>query len=153
MKAATRSAAVLAGLVPLAAACGGADLPEPAAAPPVAVEATLPAPLDGPVHAVDPGAEGLVWPPSVAAIPESQRAAILGMELVGADGTIGDIERLLANDEGEVVAVTVEAGGLLGFGDDEVIVPLNRMEFGPTGDTFITAMSEDEVAALPSWQD
>lgn len=152
MSAATRCAAVLVALVPLAAACG-ADLPEPAAEPPVAVEATLPAPLDGPVHAVDPGAEGLVWPPSLAALPESRRARIPGMDLDGPDGTIGEIERLLANDEREVVAVTVEIGGLLGLDDEEVIVPLNRIEFGPTGDTFITAMSEDELEALPSWQD
>lgn len=142
-------------LIALAAptGCTAEDVGQPPEVPPAAAGAVLPAPLEGPVRAVAADDPGLVWPRSLAALPESRRADLVGMELVGPGGSIGEVERILANEKGEVVAFTVETGGLFGFDDEEVIVPLNRLEYGPTGDNFITALSEDELEALPSWED
>ena len=74
------------------------------------------------------------------------------MDIVNAEGdTIGDIEEVLADAEGRIVAVTAEVGGFLGLGDKEVVVSLDHLEL--QGDRFITALTADQLEASPRWDD
>ena len=74
------------------------------------------------------------------------------MDVVNAEGkTIGDIEEVLADADGKIVAVTAEVGGFLGLGDKEVVVSLEHLEL--QGDRFMTALTADQLEASPRWDD
>jgi uncharacterized protein YrrD len=74
------------------------------------------------------------------------------MRVVGADGeSIGEVEDVLIDSTGRVVAVSVEAGGFLGMGDRDVIMQLDSLEL--QGDEFATTLTREEVEALPDWDD
>jgi sporulation protein YlmC with PRC-barrel domain len=74
------------------------------------------------------------------------------MRVVGADGEgIGEVEDVLIDSTGRVVAVSVEAGGFLGMGDRDVIMQLDSLEL--RGDEFATTLTREEVEALPDWDD
>jgi hypothetical protein len=72
-------------------------------------------------------------------------------DVVGPDGKeLGEIEAVLENAKGEIRAVLLEYGGFLGFGAKQVIVPLDKLQ--PTkGKRFTTALTEEQLAALPAW--
>ena len=74
------------------------------------------------------------------------------MEVVGGDGNeVGEVEEVLANAAGQIVAVTVEAGGFLGIGAKEVVVGIDRLRL--TDDRLVTDLAKDQAATLPEWQD
>lgn len=66
---------------------------------------------------------------------------------------VGDIEDVLINQEGQVVALLAEIGGFLDIGDRDVIVPLNNVKFvmgegdSPTYN-FVTNLTEEELEQL-----
>ncbi len=70
--------------------------------------------------------------------------------------TVGRFEEdVLANDQDEIVAVVVEFddNGLDLDDDDEVVVPIDRLEFGGDGRQATISMGDDELRALPAWDD
>ncbi len=74
------------------------------------------------------------------------------MDIVNAEGdTIGDIEEVLADADGKIVAVTAEVGGFLGLGEKEVVVSLEHLEL--QGDRFMTGLTADQLEASPRWDD
>jgi hypothetical protein len=74
------------------------------------------------------------------------------MKIVNAAGKeIGDIEEILADASGKIVAVTAEVGGFLGIGEKEVVVSLEHLEL--QGDRFMTALSSEQLKAMPRWDD
>ena len=74
------------------------------------------------------------------------------MRVIGADGeSIGEVEDVLIDSTGRVVAVSVEAGGFLGMGDRDVIMQLDSLEL--QGDEFTTTLTREEIEALPDWDD
>ncbi|HEX8376038.1 MAG TPA: PRC-barrel domain-containing protein, partial [Geminicoccaceae bacterium] len=74
------------------------------------------------------------------------------MEVVGADGKeLGTVEEVLADPAGQVVAVTVEAGGFLGVGAKEVVVQLDQLRLAE--DRLTTSLTKEQLAALPAWAD
>ncbi len=64
---------------------------------------------------------------------------------------IGDVEEVLMDMSGNVVAVTVEAGGFLGVGDDEVIIALDQLRL--ENEQLVTTMTKEQIEALPKWDD
>ena len=48
-------------------------------------------------------------------------------------------------------AVAAEVGGFLGVGEKEVIIPLNQLQV--SGDDLATAMTKEQLEALPEWDD
>lgn len=64
---------------------------------------------------------------------------------------IGEVDELLLNGEGRIVAVSVEVGGFLGVGDREVVLGLDQLT--PEGDAFRVDMTRSEIEGLPSWDD
>lgn len=72
------------------------------------------------------------------------------LDVVSADGDrLGDVDEVLATADGDVVAISIDMNGVLGWGDEEVILPLDRIELFE-GD-LRTALTEDEIEALPRW--
>ncbi len=74
-----------------------------------------------------------------------------GLPLRNADGQrVGEVEDVLVRD-GTPAALAVEVGGFLGIGDETVVVPLGHLS---AGSGFLTTdMTEDELEALPEWED
>lgn len=62
---------------------------------------------------------------------------------------IGEVEEVLMNASGQIVAVAVELGGFLGFGDRDVIVGLDQLRF--ESDRFVTTLTKEQLGALPKW--
>jgi sporulation protein YlmC with PRC-barrel domain len=76
------------------------------------------------------------------------------MDVVRNGEVIGEIEDVLGNEQGEIVALVVEYGGnVLGLGDREVVVPIEAFEFPPGRNEVELALTDEELAALPEWDD
>lgn len=74
------------------------------------------------------------------------------MNIVNVDGDrIGEVEEVLADLDGNVVAITAEVGGFLGIGDKEVIVSLDEFEL--RDDELVTSLTKEQLEALPRWED
>jgi PRC-barrel domain len=83
-------------------------------------------------------------------------------ELIGADientngDTIDEVSDLLIDDNNEVTHVLVDVGGVLGIGTKTVALPIDELTVAQGSSdepTFVTAMSEDELEALPGYQE
>lgn len=74
------------------------------------------------------------------------------MDIVGPDGSaIGEVDEVLVNATGQATAVAAEVGGFLGVGDKEVIIPLSQLQL--SGEDLATAMTKEQLQALPEWDD
>ena len=69
------------------------------------------------------------------------------MELTESGGKrIGEVEDVLMTPEGKITALAVEV-----VGDKEVMVGLDQLR--RQGDVLVTDLTEEQVEALPSWDD
>lgn len=74
------------------------------------------------------------------------------MDIVNAQGdSIGEVEEVLADAQGNIVAVTAEVGGFLGIGDREVVVSLEHLQL--QGDRFMTNLTSEQLETMPRWDD
>jgi ribosomal 30S subunit maturation factor RimM len=64
---------------------------------------------------------------------------------------IGEVEEVLMDTSGKVVAVAVEVGGFLGIGDDDVIIPLDQLRL--ENNQLMTALTKEQIEVLPKWED
>jgi len=72
-------------------------------------------------------------------------------DVYGPDGKeVGEIEKVLEDGDGQIRAVVVEFGGFLGFGDTEVIVPLDQLQ--PGKEHFTTKLTQQQLSAFPAWK-
>lgn len=69
----------------------------------------------------------------------------------GDDDQIGEIEEVLVDSSGNVAGFAVETEGFLGFGGEDVIVGIDQLQL--VGDHFNTSLTEDQLEALPRWED
>lgn len=73
------------------------------------------------------------------------------MDLVRDGNVVGEVEAVLADASGNVVALAVEhrrPGD-----DDEVVVPIEDVTFSSDRREVETSLSDDDLAALPRWDD
>jgi sporulation protein YlmC with PRC-barrel domain len=69
------------------------------------------------------------------------------MEVTDSRGKrIGEVEDVLMTPEGKITALAVEV-----VGDKEVVVGLDQLR--RQGDVLVTDLTEEQVEALPSWDD
>ena len=72
------------------------------------------------------------------------------MDVYGPDGKeLGEVEEVLEDGTGQIRAVVLEFGGILGFGDKEVIVAMDQLQLAK--DRFTTNLTEEQLTALPAW--
>ncbi|MDH2326670.1 PRC-barrel domain-containing protein [Cereibacter sp. SYSU M97828] len=65
---------------------------------------------------------------------------------------VGDIEDLVLDRSGQLVAVVAEIGGFLGLGDRNVLLPITDISLvpGEGGDfAYVTRLSQEELSQLP----
>jgi hypothetical protein len=80
---------------------------------------------------------------------------LIGTNIENANGEpIDEVSDLLIDDDNEVTHVLVDVGGVLGVGTKTVALPIEELTV-PQGSSdepvFITAMTEDELEALPAY--
>ncbi len=76
------------------------------------------------------------------------------MNVVREDTLVGEIEEVLVDSSDRIVAVVVDAASRSpGRRDREVVVPIERLEFDRDSRQARTTLTEDEIAALPAWND
>jgi len=72
------------------------------------------------------------------------------MDVYGPDGQdLGEVEEVLEDGTGQIRAVVLEFGGILGFGDREVIIAVDQLRLAK--DRFTTNLTEEQLTALPAW--
>ena len=71
------------------------------------------------------------------------------------DGAIiGEVEEVLANANGEIVALVIEYGGnAIGIGDKEAIAPIETLRIRRDTNRVETTMTDAELDALTPWDD
>ena len=74
------------------------------------------------------------------------------MKLVRDGQVVGEVEAVLGDASDNVVALAVELERL-GPGSDEVVVPIDRVEFSAERREVQSPLSDEELAALPRWDD
>lgn len=76
------------------------------------------------------------------------------MDVVRNGEVIGEVEEVLGDENGEVVALVIEHGGnAIGIGEREVVVPIDEVEF-PRGRAEVeVSLTDEELADLPDWDD
>jgi hypothetical protein len=73
-------------------------------------------------------------------------------DILDASGeVIGEVDEVLMDGSGRIVAVSAEVGGFLGLGDREVVMDLGMLT--RRGDGLAVDMTQAEVEALPAWDD
>ena len=87
---------------------------------------------------------------------------IIGADVYHANDTdddIGDVEDILLDDQGQVSALVINAGGLWGMGGDDVVVDIEHfsMETERDGDDvshrILVDATEEELENFPSYDD
>jgi hypothetical protein len=122
--------------------------PAPAETPPMARPATpatpAPAATAGMVEYVPAQAEGQ-WLAS----------NFIGETVRGTnDENIGEINDILVDKDGSVVAAVIGVGGFLGIGEKDVAVPFKALQISNERDQVITiAATKDQLKAAPAFQD
>lgn len=66
-----------------------------------------------------------------------------------AGNEIGEVEEVLIDANGTPVAVVIELGGVLGIGDQDVVVPFSEMTW--QNGVYTTALTEADVETLPRY--
>jgi hypothetical protein len=76
------------------------------------------------------------------------------MDVVRNGETIGEIEKVLANADNQIVAVVIEYDdGFLGLNDTEVILPIDQVQFDASANEASVGLSDADLEALPVWDD
>lgn len=74
------------------------------------------------------------------------------MDVYDATGErIGEIDDVLMQPGGPVVAVSVEAGGFLGIGERDIIFGTDSLTLD--AGRLVTNLSREQIEALPDWND
>jgi hypothetical protein len=65
---------------------------------------------------------------------------------------IGEIEKVLVDEDGRPAAVTAEVGGFLGVGQKVVVIGLDRLQIrGADEPDLATTHTKEELQGLPAW--
>ncbi|MEX2630370.1 MAG: PRC-barrel domain-containing protein [Tistlia sp.] len=74
------------------------------------------------------------------------------MDIYSAAGEeIGEVDEVLMDGDGNIVALVAEVGGFLGIGDKEVVLQLDQVQM--RGDRLTVDMTEEQLEQLPEWKD
>jgi sporulation protein YlmC with PRC-barrel domain len=81
---------------------------------------------------------------------------LLGRAVVNANNeTIGDVDNLVTDENGKIIAVVIGAGGFLGLGEKEVAVRFEDLELSRDENNKVTVMAninEETLASAPEFK-
>jgi sporulation protein YlmC with PRC-barrel domain len=76
-----------------------------------------------------------------------------GMSLVGSNGEdLGEISQVVQDDSGKTFAV-VTMGGILGFGGEDVVVPIDQIEAGQDNAKLTGSTTPDDLKNMPKYDE
>ena len=76
------------------------------------------------------------------------------MDVVRDGQVIGEVEEVLGDANGEIVALVIEYGGdAIGIGDREVIVPVEEFQVSAQDNVLETVLSDEELDGMVAWDD
>lgn len=84
-----------------------------------------------------------------------EASALIGRDVETTGGeSIGDIDEIWLDANGQVAGVVVDVGGFLGIGSDPVLLAWSDLQIRQEGDTLVvaTALTRDQIEALTSIQ-
>ena len=65
---------------------------------------------------------------------------------------IGEVEKVLVDENGQPVAITAEIGGFLGVGQKTVVIGLDRLQLkGEDEPDLATTLTREEMQGLQAW--
>ena len=77
--------------------------------------------------------------------------ALDDMDIVGpGNEEIGEVDEVLMDASGQVVAVVAEVGGFLGIGEKEVVIKLDQLQL--QNDQLVTSLNKEQLKALSPWE-
>lgn len=72
------------------------------------------------------------------------------MDIVDSTGQeIGEVDEVLMDSEGGIVALVADVGGFLGVGEKEVVLQLQEVQV--QGDQLAVSLTKEQLEALPEW--
>jgi hypothetical protein len=130
-----------------------------AQAPPPSSTATTPAPTRPATSPTGPSTASAPAKESTGDFNASGQMA--GSALIGAKirndakETVGSVDDIYLDDSGNVKAVVVAVGGLLGVGARNVAVKWEDLKFGKDGKSLMitTSLTKDALKAMPDYKD
>ena len=145
------AAACIAALALGLATTGAANATQPGTQPPAVVKPDAEAPKAAPApEATAPEAAPSEGTPGQTAEDGAKAAdaSIVGLPVVTSDGErVGDVERIVAGDDGTMKEVLIRTGGFLGFGAKRIAIPVDKI--AQQGKTIRLTMTAEEVGSLP----
>lgn len=126
------------------------DKSDAAANPPMEQLAALGTP--GPLHKVTKD-EAYSFTETWTGPANAKIDAFLDKHIKNGEDDLADIDGLLADERGAVVAVIADPEGFLNLnvGTQEVVLPLKHITYEPTQDAFQTDLTMDDLKSLPAW--
>lgn len=82
--------------------------------------------------------------------------SLIGTKVSGAaDESLGEVNDVLLDRNGNIVGAVIGVGGFLGIGEKDVAVPFNTLELvrNPDGDKLVLRKSKDELKAAPEFKE
>jgi hypothetical protein len=100
-------------------------------------------------------APATAMPPAPAPTASEGAAGWLKLEdmnVIAANGeNVGEVENVLIDASGQVIAVAVAVGGFLGIGSDDVVIRLDQLRL--EDNQLVTNLTKEQIEALPKWDD
>jgi hypothetical protein len=79
---------------------------------------------------------------------------VIGRDVQNADGeSVAEIVDLVKRQGGDDLFAVLSVGGLLGIGDKKVVVSIDELEVGPDGEIVMASASEDQLKAMPAYDE
>lgn len=85
--------------------------------------------------------------------PVIESKQLIGRHIVNADNkTIGDVESVILDPQGQVKSVIVGVGGFLGIGQKPVAVDWNQLQIQNNGQRVVMNTTADQLKTMPEYQ-
>lgn len=92
-------------------------------------------------------------PPEQTAWEMDQAQQLIGKTVETADAkAIGEISTLLVDSNDMVRAFVLEAGGILGMGEQRIVIDASKVTVSPEGDRVFVDLTEEQIKAAPAWK-
>ena len=128
-----------------------------------APSATTPAPTSpsGTTAPTTSGSAAMTTGGNTAFISEQMQEQWLASNLIGtkvrgaADESVGEINDVLLDRNGNVIGAVIGVGGFLGMGEKDVAVPFNQLQMvrNSDGDRVVLNKSKDELKNAPTFKE
>jgi len=120
------------------------------AAVPAAALALLP--VNAAAQTAPSGAPAVAVPAAAPPAVITSYRRLEDMKVVDQSGrSIGEVDSVLIDSNGRVIALAIELERFLGIGEEEVVVGFEHMRY--VNNALVISLTNEQIAALPRWDD